>query len=360
MALGANSEPFPVNVGPGQDLPEQNSGDIYPRLAESLSEKSQDPVVDLVPEIVFESEHIRQLIETSIQFAGSSASVLITGESGTGKELFAKLIHTNSNRFGKRFVQVNCAALSENLLESEFFGHVKGAFTGADSPRIGRFAWADGGTLLLDEVSEIPLQLQAKLLRVLEESVFQKGGCNEDQQVDVRVIATSNQDLQKAVAKGTFRNDLFHRLNILQVQIPPLRHRLDDIPSLCKRFIKMYQSESRNGVSGISSDALKLLTSQSWPGNVRQLRNAIHRACVLAKSKNVTSSDFHFAPVMMETIPDWLLDLPMEDVERQMIIANLNRFGGNKTQTAKHLGITARTLHTKVKSYEQDQDRAPA
>lgn len=304
--------------------------------------------------IVFQSDIMNARVEMAKRFACSSASVLICGESGTGKELFAKLVHSHSKRHDKRFVQVNCAALSENLLESEFFGHIKGAYTGADQARVGRFEWANGGTILLDEVTEIPVRLQAKLLRVLEEGSFQRVGCNLDQRIDVRVIATTNRDLQEAVEDNSFREDLYHRLNVLQIEIPPLRARLEDLPALCDRFIRDCADESPNKVDSISHSALKKLAEFSWPGNVRQLKNIICRASLLAQSNVISPSEFEPFKIRTERLPDWLLELSLDDVERHLILANLNRFSGNKTRTAKHLGVTSRTLHTKIKSYQED------
>jgi len=304
--------------------------------------------------IVFQSDIMNARVEMAKRFANSSASVLVCGESGTGKELFAKLVHSHSKRHDKRFVQVNCAALSENLLESEFFGHIKGAYTGADQARVGRFEWANGGTILLDEVTEIPVRLQAKLLRVLEEGSFQRVGCNLDQRIDVRVIATTNRDLQEAVEENSFREDLYHRLNVLQIEIPPLRERLEDLPALCDRFIRECADESPCNVDSISPSALKKLAEFSWPGNVRQLKNMIHRASLLAQSNIISPSEFETFKIRTERLPDWLLELSLDDVERHLILANLNRFSGNKTRTAKHLGVTSRTLHTKIKSYQED------
>ena len=303
--------------------------------------------------IVFRSDRMRDLIEESIAYAQSSASVLVTGESGTGKELFARLIHSHSQRSQHRFVQVNCAALSENVLESEFFGHAKGAFTGADQPRVGRFEWADGGTLLLDEVSEIPVRLQAKLLRVLEEGVFQRVGCNLDREVDVRVIATSNRNLQESVREGSFRDDLYHRLNILQVDIPPLRQRMSDVDLLCQAFVDAFQDQAGPQIRSISKSAMRRLKNFSWPGNVRQLRNVICRACILADEETLQERHIRLDAKPVETLPERLLNMTMAEIEKLMILTSLQRFDGNKTQTASHLGITSRTLHNKLKLYQE-------
>ena len=303
--------------------------------------------------LVYQSAAMDDLVKNTIEFAKSSATVLLTGESGTGKEMFAKLVHANSRRADKRFVRVNCAALSESLLESEFFGHERGAFTGAVERRIGRFEWADGGTILLDEVSEIPIQLQAKLLRVLEENEFQRVGSNQDRLTNVRVVATSNRDLQAEVQAGRFRNDLYHRLNVLQVEIPPLRERTEDIPVLTNLFVAMFKHEGQFRIREVSPSAMEKLTSYSWPGNVRQLRNVIHRGCVAARSSTITPGDLPQFKEPSKTLPSWLMELDLAEIERHVILANLNRFNGNKTRTAKHLSVTPRTLSNKMKLYRE-------
>ena len=213
--------------------------------------------------------------------AKSSATVLIRGESGTGKEVVARAIHTASERAERPMLAVNCAALSENLLESELFGHEKGAFTGADRLRRGRFELADGGTLLLDEISEIAPALQAKLLRVLQESQFERVGSSMTQQVDVRVVATTNRDLESAVAEGKFRRDLFYRLNVVPVDLPPLRQRVEDIPELCRHFLHSIARRENKPFRHIESEALRVLQRYNWPGNIRELQNIVERAGVL-------------------------------------------------------------------------------
>ncbi len=244
--------------------------------------------------LAFQSPQMNELVQLATRFAKSSASILITGESGTGKELFSRLIHEKSGRPKSRFHAFNCAAVPEALIESEIFGHERGAFTGALQKRIGYFERANGGTLLLDEISEIPVTVQAKLLRVLEEQEVQPLGSECVQKIDVRIVATSNRDLKQEVAEGRFRADLFHRLNVLQISIPPLRDRVADIPLLVLNFMEQFRCESQIGIKKIDQQAMAALCRYRWPGNVRELRNVIHRACILAVNGVITK----------ETLPD--------------------------------------------------------
>jgi len=306
-------------------------------------------------ELVFQSHGMREVVEHATRFASSSATVLLTGESGTGKELVARLIHEASPRCEKPYVCVNCAALPESLMESELFGHERGAFTGAVDSRIGRFEWANEGTLLLDEISEIPISIQAKLLRVLEEEEFHRIGENAVRRTDVRVLATTNRDLEAEVEKGNFRADLYHRLNVLDIKLPPLRERPEDIPVLVNRFIGYFRDEANVPVRGVSESAMRLLVDYSWPGNVRQLRNVIHRACVLTSSEIIQLQELPPLRSSSESMPDTLLNLTLAEVERLVILNSLDRFNGNKTAAAAHLGVTARTLSNKLKLYRQQE-----
>ncbi len=305
---------------------------------------------------------IRQRMEL---VAKSSATVLITGESGTGKEVVARAIHAASDRHERPMLAVNCAALSENLLESELFGHEKGAFTGADRMRRGRFELADGGTLLLDEISEIAAGLQAKLLRVLQESQFERVGSSLTQQVDVRVIATTNRDLEQFVADGKFRQDLFYRLNVVPIELPPLRDRRDDIPELCRHFLHQIAKRDRSVFRHIETDAVRLMQHYDWPGNVRELQNIIERACVLEREPGV---------IRAATIEPWLRrpngvavaaasDLagqPLATIEKQVILSTLEKFKGHRVKTATALGIGVRTLGMKLKKWKDDGELVEA
>ncbi len=271
----------------------------------------------------------------------SSATVLIRGESGTGKEIVARAIHHASPRGQRPFLAVNCAALSENLLESELFGHEKGAFTGADRLRRGRFELADGGTLLLDEISEIPASLQAKLLRVLQESTFERVGSSMSQQVDVRVIATSNRDLEVAVQEGQFREDLFYRLNVVPIELPPLRQRLEDVPELCRHFLHQVAKRENTVYRHVESDALRLLQRYAWPGNIRELQNIIERASVLEAEPGVVRAATIESWLRTPGAPSAVQDLagkPLADIEKQVILSTLQQLQGPSGQDCRRTG----------------------
>jgi DNA-binding NtrC family response regulator len=305
-------------------------------------------------------EQVRQKIEL---VSRSNATALIRGESGTGKEIVARAIHMASARRERPMLAVNCAALSENLLESELFGHEKGAFTGADKLRRGRFELADGGTLLLDEISEIAPALQAKLLRVLQENCFERVGSSLTQQVDVRVIATTNRNLETCVEEGEFRRDLFYRLNVVPIEIPPLRNRLEDIPELCRHFIHQASKRERTAFRHIEPEAISLLQHYDWPGNVRELQNIIERAVVLESEPGVIRAQtiepwlkqHHAAPVA-----EGLAGRPLADIEKQVILSTLQQFKGHRVRTASALGIGVRTLGMKLKRWREEGELAEA
>ena len=315
--------------------------------------------------IIGSSPAIRKTLEMVDRYAGSSATVLIRGESGTGKELVARAIHFRSSRRDRPFLCVNCAALSAGLLESELFGHEKGAFTGADRMRQGRFELADGGTILLDEVSEIDPKLQAKLLRVLQERTFERVGSSRTMQVDVRVLATSNRDLEKEVREGRFREDLFFRLNILPVDVPPLRSRREDIPILVTHFLEKNRRKQGGAARFVTAEALEILESYPWPGNVRELENLVERAWVLSDAEELGSEAFpgiaaaggasRIGPAAGAD-PGALAGLSIEDMERVMIRDALRRYRGHQKRTATELGIGVRTLRTKIKKWRLEQE----
>ncbi len=321
--------------------------------------------------IVAESVQMSELLKASSRVARTKGTILITGASGTGKERVAHFIHAASERSEKPFIRVNCAALSEQLLDSELFGHERGAFTGADRQRLGRFELADGGTLLLDEVGEISPAMQAKLLRVLQEDEFERVGGQKTLKVDVRVIASTNRDLASEVAAGNFREDLYYRLHVLPLHIAALKDRTDDIMPLARRFASHYSRLNGVPTPSISECATARLHSWGWPGNVRELENVIQRAVILGDDMNgerqITAQDLVFGPEAMgdgaggEQINSNELDMehpafkeaianePMSDVERIAILSTLERTGGNKTEAARRLGLTARTLSNKMK-----------
>ena len=296
-------------------------------------------------------EQVFDLIET---VADSRATVLVTGESGTGKELVARALHYNSGRSSGPFIRINCAALPKDLMESELFGHEKGAFTGAIKQTRGRFEMADGGTLLLDEISEIDPSLQAKLLRVLQEREFERIGSAQTIKVDVRIVATTNRDLQSEVEEGNFREDLYYRLNVIEMALPSLRERKEDIPALVSSFIDRFNHENGKSVEGVRDDTLDLLSQYNWPGNVRELENYIERAVVVARGPVLEPSDF---PAKLTNSPVGLQDqglqvgMTVHEIERQLIMKTLEACRGNRTEAATMLGISTRTLRNKLHEY---------
>jgi len=304
--------------------------------------------------IIGRTPAMKKVFDLVESVAPSRATVLIVGESGTGKELIARAIHHFSPRKDAAFVRTNCAALPEGLIESELFGHEKGAFTGALRQTRGRFEMADGGTLLLDEISEIPLGLQAKLLRVLQEREFERVGSGYTLKVDVRVVATTNRNLDEEVKKGRFREDLYYRLNVVKVEMPPLRDRRDDIPLLAAHFMQKYAAENGKKIDGIAPKALSLLCDYPWPGNVRELVNFMERAVVVAQSNILLPSDFPKELILGISAggEDRLRPgVTIEEMEMRLILKTLEAVDGNKTKAAQMLGVTARTLHNKLADY---------
>jgi two-component system response regulator HydG len=308
--------------------------------------------------IIGRSTAMVKLLETVAQVAPSEATVLITGDSGTGKELIAGAIHFNSPRKGGSFVKVNCAAITETLLESELFGHEKGAFTGAHRLKEGRFRQADGGSLFLDEVSEMSLGMQVKLLRALQEREITRVGGEEVIKVDVRVIAATNKDLIQEIEPGRFREDLYYRLNVVTLNVPLLRERKEDIPLLAQHFLSTFAEKNRKQIKGFTPQAMDQLLKYDWPGNVRELMNAVERAVVLSRSEYLDEQDLPL--VIKNALPDEEkspsryavpADLPLEDVEKATILKTLESTGGNKSEAARRLGITRKTLHKKLKKY---------
>ena len=302
------------------------------------------------------SEAMRELVEMVETVAPTEATVLVSGESGTGKELVARAIQAASARRDKPFVTINCAALAENLLESELFGHERGAFTGADRRREGRFVQAHGGTLFLDEIGEMPLSLQAKLLRALQQGEVQRVGCDETIKVDVRVIAATNRVLADEVTAGRFREDLFYRLNVIGLEVPPLRARREDIPLLASTFLERYAAANRKTIKGFTPQAMDAMLRYGWPGNVRELENAVERAVILSGGEYIAERALPLA-VQNTPVPDVdgedlaLGSMSLEDVERKAIEATLRETEDNKSEAARRLGITRATLHSKLKKY---------
>jgi two-component system response regulator HydG len=306
--------------------------------------------------LIGRSAVMTKLLETVTQVAPSEATVLITGESGTGKEVIAGAIHYNSPRREGPFIKINCAAIPETLLESELFGHEKGSFTGADRRREGKFRQADGGSIFLDEVSEMSLAMQVRLLRVLQEREITRVGGEEVIRVNVRVITATNRDLPAAIEAGRFRKDLFYRLNVVTLHVPPLRERKDDIPPLAEHFLKMFAEKNRKRVRGFTPQAMDRLLRYDWPGNVRELMNTVERGVVLTRSEYIDEGEL--TPVLLKQ-PEGETASPgevpavssLEALEKATILKTLEQTGGNKSEAARRLGITRRTLHQKLKKY---------
>jgi DNA-binding NtrC family response regulator len=310
-------------------------------------------------QITSTSHAMEEVMNLVGRVASSNATVLLRGESGTGKELIARAIHYHSPRANQPLIKVNCAALPETLLESELFGHEKGAFTGASAKRIGRFEAADKGTLFLDEIGDIPPSVQVKLLRVLQEKEFERIGGNETIKTDVRLVAATNRDLEKAMRDGSFREDLYYRLNVVTVSIPPLRERKEDIPALMEHFIKKYSKENSKNITGVTAETRDLLMRYSYPGNVRELENIIERAVVLAKSENITSTE---VPLHLKTVESeekicvakrgGSLTDTLDTLERGIIMDAMKAAGGVQTRAAEKLGISERVLRYKLKKFK--------
>ena len=308
--------------------------------------------------IIGNSPAMVQLLDTVARVATSEATVLITGESGTGKELIAGAIHFNSERKDGPFVKINCAALTETLLESELFGHEKGAFTGADRRKEGRIRQAHGGSLFLDEVSEMPLTMQVKLLRVIQEREVTRVGGETVIPADVRFIAATNKNLEDLIRRGEFREDLYYRLNVVSLLLPPLRDRREDIPLLARHFLENLARKNRKSLDGFTPRAMDRLIRHDWPGNVRELMNAVERGVVLARGAFLEEADLPMigpqtAPVNDQSAPPGALagDVPLDQVERITILTTLKSTQGNKSEAARRLGITRKTLHKKLKKY---------
>ncbi|MDK2791473.1 MAG: two-component system, NtrC family, response regulator AtoC [Deferribacteres bacterium] len=324
--------------------------------------------------LVYKSKFMEEVFNISKDIAPTEATVLITGESGTGKEVVARFIHENSKRKGE-FVAINCAAIPESLIESELFGYEKGAFTGAVSKKAGKFELADGGTLLLDEIGEVPLNLQAKLLRVLQEKEIERLGSTTKQKVNVRIIATTNRNLKTEVEKGNFREDLYYRLNVINIELPPLRKRKEDILPMANFFVQKYSKINGKPLKNISDETINHLINYDWPGNVRELEHTIERAVILAKGKDITPKDLflhgitfsndmenlkmtqHLSPDedKAESSSHFKVDTGMtiSQMEQELILKTLREVGGNRTKAAEILGITVRTLRNKLNEYRE-------
>jgi DNA-binding NtrC family response regulator len=338
---------------------------------------SAEEGADCVYKIVGTSPSLVQTVRLAQKVAATSAPVLISGESGTGKELISYVVHYGSRRAQGPFIKVNCAALSETLLESELFGHEKGAFTGAYSQRKGRFEEAHGGTLLLDEISETPLCFQAKLLRILEQQDFQRVGGNQNIKVDVRIISTTNKDLSQEVADGQFRQDLYYRLCGVRLVVSPLRQRKEDLPDLVWYFVNLYAGQTHRRITRLDTPMMDLFAKYHWPGNIRQLRNVILTSMILGVGETLSLADVSWLFNELQPLPEVmdagnqesdsvtqsdgaLAGIPLAQIERQAILETLKQANGNQTRAAKVLGISDRTLRDKVRRYRQQVSLQPA
>ena len=348
-----------IHAGAKEYIPLPPDPELIAAVLAAVADDSRD--------LIYRDEAMARVVKLAQQIATSEASVLITGESGTGKEVLARYVHTRSHRANKPFISINCAAIPEHLLESELFGHEKGAFTGAVARRIGKFEEATGGTLLLDEISEMDARLQAKLLRAIQERVIDRVGGTRPVAVDIRILATSNRDLTQAVRDGSFREDLLFRLNVVNLKIPPLRERPADIIELAQYFIKKYAEANGMPLRSLSAEARRALTINRWPGNVRELENTLHRAVLLAVGEEIgvdglltpdgsridesrTPAVAH-AAMAAEQVTRNLVGRTVAEVERDLILETLRHCFGNRTHAANILGISIRTLRNKLNEY---------
>lgn len=313
---------------------------------------------DFEHDIIGHSREMLMLLDTIKMVAPTEASVLVSGESGTGKELVSAAIHYNSQRKQMPFVRINCAAIAETLLESELFGHEKGSFTGADKARKGKFLLADKGSILLDEIGEMSLSVQAKLLRVIQEKEIMPVGSDKSVTADVRIIAATNRDLKDLADQGEFREDLYYRLNVVNVKVPPLRERKEDIPTLANHFLELFARKNSRDIKGFTPEAMDLMIRFQWAGNVRELKNCVERSVVLSRSDYIGLEDIRFLTpdVVPQAVPSGSMDLgnaSLSDIEKEAIIATLEATGGNKSEASRRLGITRKTLLKKLKKYEK-------
>lgn len=369
IGTDASSAVAAIKAGAKEYVPLPPNAELIAAVIEAVTEDSRP--------MIAEDASIKAVLEMADQVAPSNASVLISGESGTGKELMARYIHQKSLRKNAPYIALNCAAIPENLLESELFGHEKGAFTGAVGRRIGKFEEANGGTLFLDEISEMDISLQAKLLRAIQEKEIDRIGSNKPVKVDIRLIATTNRDLEKEVKAGTFRQDLYFRLNVINLTLPSLRERKTDIPRLAKFFIEKYAVQNGVPIKPLSEAALDKLLNHSWPGNIRELENIMHRAILIARGdqigpeaigvgsesnivQQVQAAQQSTSPTPVPDASDSLVGKTVAEVERDLIVKTLDKCLGNRTHAANILGISIRTLRNKLKQYTDEGIAVPA
>jgi len=358
-----------IRAGAKEYIPLPPDAELIAAVIAAVARESSD--------FLFRDPTMTRVVQLAEQIAPSDASVLITGESGTGKEVMAKFLHSKSKRANRAFISVNCAAIPENLLESELFGHEKGAFTGAIARRIGKFEEASGGTLLLDEISEMDVRLQAKLLRAIQERIIDRVGGTRPVPVDIRIIATSNRNLSEAVRNGSFREDLWFRLNVVNLRLPPLRERPGDIAALSDHFVNKYAKANGMPARNLSGEARQALLRAPWPGNVRELENTLHRAVLLSSGTEIgseaivmpdgaglsdvvrTASLASQAAQVADSISRSMVGRTVADVERDLILETLDHVLGNRTHAANILGISIRTLRNKLNQYADEGTNVP-
>ncbi|MCU1267439.1 MAG: response regulator with CheY-like receiver, AAA-type ATPase, and DNA-binding domain [Acidobacteria bacterium] len=316
----------------------------------ALRDSAADATANL-PRVIAESQAMKAILKVVERIGPADANVLITGENGAGKEVIARALHTSSARAAKPLVSLNAGALAEGLFESELFGHVRGAFTDAKADRVGRFELADGGTLFLDEIANVPLNLQPKLLRVLETGEFERVGSSKTRKVDVRVLSATNADLNADVAQGKFRQDLLFRLNTVEIHLPPLRERREDIPPLAEHFLRQHSERYRRGVMGLTPQALEALRQHAWPGNVRELDHVIERAVLMSSSSVVTAFDLALQSTPDARLSARLEEMSLEEAERLLIKKALARFEGNANRAAEALGLSRSALYRRLQKY---------
>lgn len=359
IACGINADPElasrAIRAGAKDYIPFPPESEMISAVLEAMAQSDQ--------KMIYRDEEMMRWIQMADRIAPSEANVLITGDSGTGKEVMANYIHSKSRRATGPFVSLNCAAIPENLLESELFGHEKGAFTGAVARRIGKFEEANGGTLLLDEISEMNIRLQAKLLRAIQERVIDRVGGDRPVKIDIRIIATSNRNMLEACKRGDFREDLYYRLNVVNLQLPSLRQRPKDIAALAEHFVQRYSEFNHLPLKILSKEAVKALQSHTWEGNVRQLENTIHRAVLLSQGEIIEPGDLFDATTLETKSIDapstldrnLLIGRTVAAVEKDLILNTLGHCQGNRTHAATILGISIRTLRNKLKEYSQNE-----
>ncbi len=351
--------PVSISAAPLRDAKGRIVGGVetFRDISEIQRMRNELKGIATLDDIVTKSHLMSRILSMLPKIAASGSTVLILGESGTGKELFARAIHDNSPRAGRPFVVVDCASLTETLVESTLFGHRKGAFTGADCDRDGLVKLSDGGTLCLDEVGELPVSVQKSFLRVLQERRFRPVGAAHEVESDFRLIAATNRDLEEEVRRGAFREDLYYRLNVVMLTVPPLRERGDDITLLVRHFAALFAQKNRRRLEGITSECIDLLRHYPWPGNVRELENAIERGIILMRGEQLTEKSLPLTIQKMAEGQDAVANarpLSLSEVEKEMIFQTLDETGGNKSEAARRLGITRKTLLNKLHKYDEE------